>query len=114
MSLDHGDEVQPRAYSYGTPGRKDVNGIVWWACDPYPTWYRFERDKDGKPIGDPILGPSGPWADEQTEALRDIEPWLFGISKREAYSLQRLMDRWDRELNDVLADLKKRLDEALR
>lgn len=24
------------------PGRKDVNGVEWWACDPYPTWFRWE------------------------------------------------------------------------
>lgn len=23
-------------------GRLDVNGVEWWACDPYPTWYRWE------------------------------------------------------------------------
>lgn len=22
------------------PGRLDANGIEWWTCDPYPTWYR--------------------------------------------------------------------------
>lgn len=27
------------------PGRVDRDGIEWWACDPYPTWYRWE---DGK------------------------------------------------------------------
>lgn len=25
------------------PGRFDVNGVEWWACDPYPTWYRWEK-----------------------------------------------------------------------
>jgi hypothetical protein len=25
------------------PGRLDVNGVEWWACDPYPTWYRWEN-----------------------------------------------------------------------
>lgn len=19
-----------------------MNGVEWWACDPYPTWYRWE------------------------------------------------------------------------
>jgi hypothetical protein len=23
------------------PGRLDINGVEWWACDPYPTWYRY-------------------------------------------------------------------------
>lgn len=26
-----------------TPGRLDVNGVEWWACDPYPTWYRWDE-----------------------------------------------------------------------
>ena len=25
------------------PGRKDIDGVEWWACDPYPTWYRWEN-----------------------------------------------------------------------
>lgn len=25
------------------PGRKDLDGVEWWACDPYPTWYRWEN-----------------------------------------------------------------------
>lgn len=24
------------------PGRLDVNGVEWFACDPYPTWFRWE------------------------------------------------------------------------
>lgn len=28
-------------HRYGTPGRIDRNGVEWWACDPYPTWYRW-------------------------------------------------------------------------
>lgn len=42
----------PREYAEGKPfadptkpGRLDVNGVEWWACDPYPTWYRWV---DGK------------------------------------------------------------------
>lgn len=23
------------------PGRLDVNGVEWWATDPYPHWYRM-------------------------------------------------------------------------
>lgn len=26
------------------PGRRDAQG-EWWACDPYPTWYRWEGKK---------------------------------------------------------------------
>lgn len=27
------------------PGRLDINGIEWWACDPYPTWYRWDDEE---------------------------------------------------------------------
>ena len=33
---------KPYADSEG-PGRRDVNDVEWWACDPYPTWYRWEN-----------------------------------------------------------------------
>lgn len=26
----------------GGEGRLDADGVRWWACDPYPTWYRWE------------------------------------------------------------------------
>lgn len=32
---------EPRRWTAGTPGRTDVNGVEWFACDPYPTWYRW-------------------------------------------------------------------------
>lgn len=27
----------------GQPGRLDVNGVEWFACDPYPTWFRWDE-----------------------------------------------------------------------
>jgi len=27
------------------PGRLDKDGVEWWACDPYPTWFRYEGDR---------------------------------------------------------------------
>lgn len=29
------------------PGRIDINGEEWWACDPYPTWFRWDDGPDG-------------------------------------------------------------------
>lgn len=26
----------------GGEGRLDADGLRWWACDPYPTWYRYD------------------------------------------------------------------------
>ncbi|WIC90049.1 hypothetical protein SEA_SISKO_67 [Gordonia phage Sisko] len=36
---------EPRRWTAEHPdgGRVDVNGTEWFACDPYPTWYRWER-----------------------------------------------------------------------
>ena len=46
MNNDRGDDhllAYRRPYGDGNkPGRKDVNGVEWWACDPYPTWFRWE------------------------------------------------------------------------
>lgn len=36
-------EEKFRPFTSGTAaGRLDTDGIVWFACDPYPTWYRWE------------------------------------------------------------------------
>ena len=34
-----------RPFTWPGPGRLDSYGVEWWACDPYPTWYRWEGDK---------------------------------------------------------------------
>ncbi|QDF17598.1 hypothetical protein SEA_YAGO84_67 [Gordonia phage Yago84] len=36
---------EPRRWTAEHPdgGRIDVDGVEWFACDPYPTWYRWER-----------------------------------------------------------------------
>lgn len=44
MSAEDG-LAQGQPYADATkPGRVDVNGVEWWACDPYPTWFRWEGD----------------------------------------------------------------------
>lgn len=32
-----------RRWTWGHPDgpRLDVDGVAWFACDPYPTWYRW-------------------------------------------------------------------------
>lgn len=52
---------EPRRWTWNHPdgGRFDVNGVQWFACDPYPTWYRWE---DGELIR---RGRDGDWADER-------------------------------------------------
>lgn len=36
-----------RRWTHGHPDgpRLDVNGVAWEACDPYPTWYRWENGR---------------------------------------------------------------------
>lgn len=34
-----------RLYIDGKPGRIDSAGVEWFACDPYPTWYRRENNE---------------------------------------------------------------------
>lgn len=48
----------------GVPGRLDVNGVEWWACDPYPTWYRWD---DGE-----LLLDHAEWA--SPNSLKLVEP----------------------------------------
>ena len=38
---------EPRRWTYDHPDgpRVDTSGVAWYACDPYPTWYRWV---DGK------------------------------------------------------------------
>lgn len=38
---------KPRRWTFDHPdgGRKDVDGVEWFACDPYPTWYRWKGDE---------------------------------------------------------------------
>jgi hypothetical protein len=54
-------EEEPRRWTRGSgQGRLDANGVEWFACDPYPYWYRWAdghlwtRDKNNFPG----------WADE--------------------------------------------------
>ena len=44
------------------PGRKDINGVEWWATDPYPLWYR--RDEDDEII---LKYSDNEWEDELLE-----------------------------------------------
>lgn len=43
---DNADPL-PRRWTGDHPdgGRTDIYGVVWFACDPYPTWYRHENGK---------------------------------------------------------------------
>ncbi len=59
------ETTQP--YRSGSPGRFDVNGVEWHACDPYPTWYRYEggtlfTSGSGVPVGAVVEYPAD-WAD---------------------------------------------------
>jgi hypothetical protein len=59
-------------------GRLDINGQEWWACDPYPTWFRWEGEKL-------LHGPSGPWAADQDFPNND--KLVFDVEIRGQYEL---------------------------
>ncbi|URM86184.1 hypothetical protein SEA_BIGGITYBASS_67 [Gordonia phage BiggityBass] len=66
---------QPRRWTAEHPegGRVDVDGVEWLACDPYPTWYRWEPDKDTVSGHRLIVGrPTWPTTRELTEVLADV------------------------------------------
>lgn len=59
------------------PGRLDVFGQEWWACDPYPTWF-FWRDGELHKPNEPIR-----WADEVPDVrLLTDHLWDFPFSQK--------------------------------
>ncbi len=58
-----------------TPGRKDIDGIEWWACDPMATWYRWENGElftkydDNWPADDPRIELTRAIKEEHTAEL---------------------------------------------
>lgn len=63
--------TEGQKYRGGGPGRLDVNGVEWWACDPYPTWYRWEGSQlFTDPAGWPDEAPdTSCWSDEIEDTL---------------------------------------------
>lgn len=55
---------EPRPYTHGTPGRLDTDGVEWFACDPYPTWYRWEN-------GELHTTTHREWADGKNDYLQE-------------------------------------------
>lgn len=56
-------------YRGGGPGRFDINGHEWWACDPYPTWFRWEGNELH-------TEPTLPWRDESSYFYEKIDPMV--------------------------------------
>lgn len=61
------------------PGRMDVDGVSWWACDPYPTWYRWAK---GRELIRRDWEDAPPFMDEVTEEM---------LQKQEAKALKSLV-----------------------
>ena len=61
------------------PGRMDVDGVEWWACSPYPTWYRWA---EGHKLVRRVASTAPPFMDEITEEM---------LQKQEAKALKSLM-----------------------
>ena len=84
----------------GKPGRMDVHGVEWFACDPYPTWYRW---KDGKlilPDGQPV------WADDNNA--------VASLKRRDASKIRSaaasLTHNGHHDLGDKLHDIADSLE----
>lgn len=79
----------PRRWTAGHPdgGRVDVNGVEWFACDPYPTWYRWE---DGKLFTCGVgRATSIQWADENTPLPRPVPTGLGSLITELRDSIER-------------------------
>jgi hypothetical protein len=38
-------DEEPRPWTMETgAGRVDADGVEWFTCDPYPTWYRYDAN----------------------------------------------------------------------
>jgi hypothetical protein len=75
------------------PGRKDRGGVEWWACDPYPTWFRYENEKVVVP-GDGFPG----WADEPEPQNGDDSTWPVVLETGAYRKLLRLRGQLARDV----------------
>lgn len=80
MSIsDQRDES--RRWTQGHPDgpRFDADGVAWFACDPYPTWYRWDDGRlvRGAPWFPKAKGGLGKRAD-YLEALVEAEEFMGG------------------------------------
>lgn len=41
----YGLEDKPRRWTFEDEPRLDKDGTEWYACDPYPTWFRWTKDR---------------------------------------------------------------------
>lgn len=81
---------EPRRWTAETgEGRLDVDGVEWFACDPYPCWYRWE--------GDDLVTPNGRLrfadhqvADEMDDRIRNLD--MAEVHEAEGTSYAELVD----------------------
>lgn len=67
------------------PGRLDVNGVEWWACDPYPTWFRWEEGADEPRVDHAKWMPA-----DRRMALRDAQIEVEKVEKVLAKAQERV------------------------
>ncbi len=62
---------EPYTFEADGSGRFDINGVEWFACDPYPTWFRWEENEEGEEI---LYRNPAPWADEPLPDMTHVMP----------------------------------------
>lgn len=82
--------MSDRRWTHSHPDgpRLDVNGVAWFACDPYPTWYRWGNS--GLVIASPRFPKPAPTGEERS---------AMGESIYRAYSPSR-----NETLGEISAD----------
>ena len=58
----NGQDGRPRTQGHPDGPRVDIDGVAWFACDPYPTWYRWGYS--GLVIGTPRFPEGGGRGDQ--------------------------------------------------
>lgn len=83
-------EDEPRPWYTDVPGegRLDVNGVEWFACDPYPTWFRWEgKTLHTNPARWADLPPVDPNAEKYSHPI-------YGSGAHRTDCDQRIKTRW--------------------
>ena len=60
-----------RPYVWPNPPRLDVDGVEWWATDPYPLWYRYEGEWGN--IDSPRVAHKPVWPEIEKPPVREVK-----------------------------------------
>ncbi len=85
------DKARKWTFEHPDGGRIDVNGVEWFACDPYPTFYRREN-------GELIINRTTRFADQpklKPPSKRNEKDYYYGSDDNHRYWCDRVIRaRW--------------------